>query len=322
MSPPQPLPDAAPPWLAAADCWFLTGPTASGKTGVGVALAERIGAEIVSLDSMALYRGMDIGTAKPTADQRRRVPHHLIDILEPHQECSLAQYLEAAGQCVAQIRARRREVLFVGGTPLYLKALLRGIFRGPPADWPLRRQLEREAQAQEPGYLHRRLAEVDPAAAARLHPNDTRRLIRALEVFHTTGRRISELQHQFQTGRPASQCRVFVLDWPRAELYRRINTRVDQMFAAGFVDEVRRLLARPEPLSRTAGQALGYREVIEHLAGCRDLPATVERLKTHTRQFAKRQGTWFRSLSECRFVPVSEPARPDELAARIVASTA
>jgi len=287
----------------ATDCWYLTGPTASGKTEVGVALAERIGAEIVSMDSMALYRGMDLGTAKPLARQREAVPHHLVDVLEPHQEYSLARYLEAALRCIEEIRGRGREVLFVGGTPLYLKGLLRGIFEGPPADWQLRRQLEEEARSHAPGHLHGRLAGVDPAAAQRLHPNDTRRLIRALEVFLKTGRPISSLQQQFETGLKAGACRVFVLDWPREELARRIDRRVEAMFSAGLVDEVRQLLARPEPLSRTAAQALGYREVLDCLAGRVGLEQTIELVKLHTRQFAKRQRTWFRSLSECRFVP-------------------
>ena len=301
-----------------ADCWFLTGPTAAGKTGVGVDLAERIGAEIVSLDSMALYRGMDIGTAKPTAEQRRAVPHHLVDLLEPHEEFSLAEYLEAAHRAIEQIRTRGREVLFVGGTPLYLKGLLRGIFRGPPADWDFRRRLEDEARKQDPGWLHRGLAGIDPVAAERLHPNDTRRLIRALEVHEKTGRPISELQQQFQSGRPAQECRVFVLDWPRGELFARINRRVEEMFAAGLVDEVRGLLARPQPLSKTAAQGVGYREVIEHLQGKRDLAETIDLVATHTRQFAKRQGTWFRSFSECRFVPVSGRLDPADIARRIV----
>jgi tRNA dimethylallyltransferase len=290
------------PPFRATDCWYLTGPTACGKTEVGVALAERIGAEIVSMDSMALYRGMDLGTAKPTARQRQAVPHHLVDLLEPHQEYSLAQYLEAAQACIDEIRGRGREVLFVGGTPLYLKGLLRGIFKGPPADWHLRRQLEEEARSHAPGHLHGRLAEVDPPAAQRLHPKDTRRLIRALEVFLKTGRPISSLQQQFEAGLPAGSCRVFVLDWPREELARRIDRRVEAMFSAGLVDEVRQLVARPEPLSRTAAQALGYREVLDHLADRVGLDQTIELVKLHTRQFAKRQGTWFRSLGECRFV--------------------
>jgi len=310
------------PLSRATDCWYLTGPTACGKTEVGVALAERIGAEIVSMDSMALYRGMDLGTAKPLARQREAVPHHLVDVLEPHQEYSLAQYLDAAQTCIDAIRGRGREVLFVGGTPLYLKGLLRGIFEGPPADWQLRRQLEEEARSHAPGHLHGRLAEVDPAAAQRLHPKDTRRLIRALEVFLKTGRPISALQQQFDAGLAAEACRVFVLDWPREELHRRIDRRVEAMFSAGLVDEVRQLLARPEPLGRTAAQALGYREVLEQLAGRVGLDQTVELVKLHTRQFAKRQGTWFRSLSECRFVAVGNPWDPGEVARKVVGLSA
>jgi tRNA dimethylallyltransferase len=298
------------PLTPATHCWFLTGPTAAGKSAVGVELAERIGAEVVSLDSMALYRGMDIGTAKPTAEERGRVPHHLIDAIEPHEEHSLAQYVAAAQRCIEEIKGRGGEVLFVGGTPLYLKALLRGIFEGPPADWEFRRRLQREAHQHGTESLHRRLAEVDPAAAARLHPHDARRLIRALEVFEKTGQPISRLQQQFEIGRPATECRVFVLDWPRDELYARIDARVDKMFAAGLVTEVRGLLARPHALSRSAQQAVGYREVIEHLAGRRGLPETIELVKQHTRQLAKRQGTWFRSLSECRFVALSGRMSP------------
>ncbi|MFH1921484.1 MAG: tRNA (adenosine(37)-N6)-dimethylallyltransferase MiaA [Planctomycetota bacterium] len=304
-------------FLPALDCWFLTGPTAGGKTGVGVELAGRIGAEIVSMDSMALYRGMDIGTAKPTAAERRAVRHHLVDVVEPHQEFSLAQYVEDAARSVAEIKGRGREALFVGGTPLYLKGLLRGIFQGPPADWDFRRRLEDEARREGPDYLHRRLAEVDPVAAKRLHPNDTRRLVRALEVHEKTGQPISRLQEQFESGRSAEACRVFVLDWPTAQLNGRINRRVDAMFAVGLVEEVRGLLEGPHPPGKTAAQALGYREVIEHLEGERGLSETIDLVKTHTRQFAKRQRTWFRSLSECRFMPVEDPIDPAEVARRI-----
>jgi len=300
------------------DCWILTGPTAGGKTAVGIELALRLGAEIVSLDSMALYRGMDIGTAKPTVQQRNIVPHHLIDIVDPDEDFSLARYLESAALVVSDIRRRHREVLFVGGTPLYLKGLLRGIFQGPSADWDLRRRLLDEARQQGTDFLHQRLAQVDPLSASRLHPNDTRRLVRALEVFERTGRPISELQQQFDQGRSADECRAFVLDWPREELNSRIHARVHAMFAAGLVDEVRRLLARPSPISTTARQAVGYREVIEHLEGRHDLPQTLELVCQHTRQLAKRQNTWFRSLRECRFVPMAEPTDPQRLATRII----
>ena len=307
-------------------CWFLSGATASGKTGVGIELAGRLDAEIVSMDSMALYRRMDIGTAKPTLQQRQAVPHHLLDVIEPHQEYSLAQYIETVKRCVAGIQARGRQVLFVGGTPLYLKGLLRGIFEGPAADQRLRDELAAEARRHGGEWLHRRLSEIDPVAAGRLHPNNWRRLIRAIEVFEKTGRPISRWQEQFDTGLPAEECKVFVLDWSREELYTRINRRVEEMFAEGLLDEVRSLLKKGgtgilpvkgaahgqdgratnngAPLSKTAAQAVGYREVIEHLRGDRGLEETVELVKMHTRRFAKRQGTWFRGLEECRFVPL------------------
>lgn len=302
------------------DCWFLVGPTASGKTAAGVALARLLQAEIISLDSMTLYRGMDVGTAKPTFQQRREVPHHLIDILEPHEEYSVAQYVTAAEQCVKEIQGRGRKALFVGGTPLYLKALLRGLFRGPAADWQLRHALAEKASEHGELWLHTQLAAVDPVAAARLHPNDTRRIIRALEVFHLTGRPISRWQQQFAVGRPASECRVLVLDWPKAELHARIHRRVEEMFAAGLVEETRRLLERDLPLSRTASQAVGYREVTAYLSGKHSLEETIELVRRRTHRLAKHQMTWYRSLSECRFVPLSGNLNPLEMAASILSS--
>ncbi len=304
------------------DCWFLTGATASGKTAVGVALARRLGAEIVSLDSMAIYRGMDIGTAKPTIADQGGVAHHLIDIASPADDFSIADYVEEADRMVADIAGRGHEALFVGGTPLYLKALLRGIDAGPPADWPLRARLVEWGREEGPGALHERLAAVDPAAAARLHPSDTRRLVRALEVFEQTGQPISSQQQHFAQGRSAEQCRVFVLDWPRDQLYERINRRVEAMFAAGLVDEVSGLAEKvPDTffLGRTASQAVGYREAIDVLAGRLSMPAAIELTKTRTRRFAKRQLTWFRSLSECRFVPVEGCLDPDAISERITA---
>jgi tRNA dimethylallyltransferase len=312
--------DALPDPPPTAACWFLSGATAAGKTQVGLELAERLGAEIISLDSMALYRGMDIGTAKPTAAQRARVPHHLLDILDPTEEFSVSQYLAAAEAKVNEIRARGREPLFVGGTPLYLKTLLRGIFEGPPADWEFRRAVEEEAQRVGVAELHKRLEQVDPVAASKLHPHDKRRIVRALEVYRVTGQPISHLQLQFDEGRPAAQRRVFVLQWPRDVLHRRIEARVNGMFAAGLVDEVKRLLKHYGGLGRTASQAVGYREVIEHLDGKTDLDETVRRVGARTRQFARRQETWFRSLSECRFTPMEEEFDPQETARGIFAS--
>ncbi|MBI3839325.1 MAG: tRNA (adenosine(37)-N6)-dimethylallyltransferase MiaA [Planctomycetia bacterium] len=310
------------PLVAPGDCWFLTGPTASGKTAVGLALAQRLGAEIISLDSMALYRGMDIGTAKPTIEERRAVRHHLIDVIEPDQEYSLAQYVAAARDAVRQIADRGRVPLFVGGTPLYLKSLLRGIFSGPPADWDLRRRLQAIAQSEGAESVYARLTQVDARSARRLHPRDTRRVIRALEVWEKTGQSITDLQRQFDRARPADQCRVFTLRWPKKELLGRIDARVDAMFAAGLLDEVRALLARTRPPSHTAAQAVGYREAIEHFKGVRNLPDTIALVKLRTRQFAKRQLTWFRSLSECRWVDIEQPFDAPGLARRIAGTEA
>jgi tRNA dimethylallyltransferase len=288
-----------------ANCWFLTGATAVGKTRIGIALAERLEAEIISLDSMSIYRGMDIGTAKPTAEDRAAVPHHLLDIVDPADEYSVAQYVETAGAVATEIRARGREVVFVGGTPLYLKSLLRGLFDGPPANWKLRHEIEDELAAVGQAALHARLTQVDPVAASNIHPHDTRRLIRALEVYRATGEPLSHQQTEFEEGRSAVECRVFVLRRERGELHRRIEGRVEAMVDVGLVEEVRLLTAGGRQLGRTASQAVGYRDALGYLAGEYDRSTMIERIKVRTRRFAKRQGTWFRSLSECRFVDIA-----------------
>jgi tRNA dimethylallyltransferase len=298
------------------DCWFLTGATAAGKSQVGLALARRLGAEIISLDSMAIYRGMDIGTAKPTVEEQAQVPHHLIDIVDPDEEFSIERYLDAAHAAIAEIKGRGREVLFIGGTPLYLKALLRGMSSGPPADWQMREEIAAEVAEVGNAALYERLEQLDPLAASQIHPNDTRRLIRALEVFRTTGSPISHQQMHFEEGTPAENCKVFVLRRPREEQHERINARVEQMFERGLVDEVKQLVAEGKQLGRTASQAVGYQEVIEYLNGG-DYDAMVAKIKTRTRRFAKRQGTWFRSLCECRFVDITGEVDAEAIASDI-----
>ena len=279
----------------------LTGPTGSGKTELAIELAEALGAEIVSMDSMALYRGMDIGTAKPTALQQERVRHHLLDVLDPWESASVAWWLERAGECCRDIESRGRRVLFVGGTPLYLKALLCGLFDGPPADAGLRRRLEDEASRRGTTSLHARLGQVDPVSAGRIHPNDLRRIVRALEVRELTGRPLSAWQTQWADARSSESAdQVLWLELPRGELNERIDRRVEAMFAAGFVDEARRLRALPRPWSPQAAQALGYPEVCDHLDGKMDLAQTVQRVQLRSRQFVKRQLTWFRHLPGCR----------------------
>ena len=310
-------------------CWFLAGPTACGKTSTSLILAERIGAEIVALDSMTLYRGMNIGTAKATLDEQARVPHHLIDLLDPQDEFSLADYLSAATVACRDIITRGRIPLFVGGTGLYLRGLLRGVFEGPAADWTIRRRLEQRALQEGPLALHRELQAIDPQTAQRLHPNDQRRVIRALEVFEITNQTLSSLQQQGPRPRDQRPAHVFWLSPPRDWLYRRIDTRVQQMFADGLIEEVNQLRRRTNSFSLTARQALGYKEVLDWFEADsaeaspsnstslrpsqKSLVELVDLIQTRTRQFAKRQHTWFRNLEEAEPVERSPDVSDDAI---------
>ena len=283
-----------------AAAYVLAGPTGSGKTSIALDLAPRLNAEIVSMDSMALYRDMDIGTAKPTAAERAQVPHHLVDVRDPWESASVAWWLDQAAAACTDITSRGKIPLFVGGTPLYLKALLCGLFDGPSADQAIRDRLIAEAAEIGSAALHRRLAEVDAAAATRIHPNDLRRIIRALEVHTLTGRPISDWQREWipRPPTPTAERRVAWIDRPRAELHERIDRRVEKMFADGLVDECRRLAALAQPLSREAGQALGYREILDSFQRPVPHAELVRAVQAHTRQFAKRQITWFRHLPD------------------------
>lgn len=288
----------------AKNCRFLTGPTASGKSDLAIAWALEHNAEILSMDSAAIYRHMDIGTAKPTPEQRAAVDHHLLDIANPSEEFSVAQYCQAAENCVQDILARGKVPLFVGGTPLYLKALLRGLFDGPGADWSIRQELQAVIDNFGLERLHAMLEEIDPVAAAKLHVNDSRRVIRAIEVYRLTGKPISQWQKEHDKPVPQEDCRVYALDVPKPELDARIAIRVDAMLNAGLINEVRRLIQFDSPLSRTASQAVGYREPIQWIANGETAPLSElrEEIILHTRQLAKRQMTWFRGLSECRLI--------------------
>ena len=286
-----------------ADCLLLTGPTGSGKSSLALDLANRLDAEIVCVDSMTLYRGMDIGTAKPTSADRARVPHHLLDVLDPWESASVVWWLERAAASVEDITARGKQALLVGGTALYLDALLHGLFDGPGADEAIRRRLAEEAERDGVEALHSRLMAVDPVAASRIHANNVRRVIRALEVYELTGRPISVWQTQKRKERPPTFAdRCLALDLPRDRLYERIDRRVVEMFDAGLVEEVRALLALPQGLSLQAGQGLGYKELLPYLAGEITREQVIEEVQTRSRNFAKRQMTWFRHLSGCRLV--------------------
>ena len=311
-------------------CWFLAGPTACGKTALSLALAERLNAEIVALDSMTVYRGMDIGTAKASVAERSQVPHHLIDIHDPHDEFSLAEYIIAAEACCREIVGRGRTPLFVGGSGLYLRGVLRGVFEGPEADWTLRRQLEEKAANEGSESLHRELSQIDPLSASRLHPNDLRRIIRAIEVHRLTGRPLSEQQEQHPKPLVERTPHVYWLSPPRDWLYARIDSRVERMFEQELLAEVLSLIGSAHPLSRTARQALGYKEVLDWIeAGELTLgnspetnhvppPELIELIQTRTRQFAKRQHTWFRNLEECVAINFDGGETPPDLCDRII----
>jgi tRNA dimethylallyltransferase len=277
------------------DCWFLSGPTASGKSSLAIPLARRLGAEIVSVDSMAVYRGLDVGTAKPTSAQRTAVPHHVVDVIPAAEPYSVALWLEDASRAVADCRSRGRGILFVGGTPLYLRALRDGLAPLPPANPNLRHRLAAEAAAGGPEALHQRLMGIDPASAARIHPRDAKRIIRALEVAETTGQPLS--QAFAPTANPLFESRLMVVDLPRAVLYDRIDRRVERMFAEGLIEETRAALAAPGSIGPTARQAAGYAEAIDLIEGRIDLASAIRRTQQRTRQLAKRQLTWLRSFS-------------------------
>lgn len=284
------------------DCWILSGPTASGKTALAVHLARRLDAEIVSVDSMAVYRGLDLGTAKPTAEQLAAVPHHVLDVVEPCESYSVVRWLADAAAAVESCRGRGRRILFVGGTPLYLRALRDGIDPQPKGDPEIRRRLLDEAVRDGTDRLHRRLAAIDPAAAGRIHPRDLRRIVRALEVAETTG---SPRAGSWAAPRPAPTVfaeRMMIVDRPRRLLRDRIDRRVEAMFAAGLLAETRDVEARDGGIGPTARQAAGYAEALEVLAGRMTEAEAIRLTQQRTRQLAKRQLTWLRSFTSAVWI--------------------
>ncbi len=295
----------------------LIGPTAVGKTTVSLELARRLPVEIVSCDSMQVYRGMDIGTSKPPLSFRRKTPHHLIDILDPDEEYNLARFLELVTKTVSLIHRRRRLPLVVGGSGLYLRALTRGLFPGVGADWDFRRRLEEQVKMEGSEKLYQRLKEVDPAAAERIHPHNLRRLIRALEVYEKTGKPISRWQAGTRGIAGQYRLEIFGMIREKNDLGTRIDRRVDEMLAEGLVGEVKALTASGR-LGNTARQALGYREAIDFLEGRCLLEEARERIKKNTRLFARRQMTWFRKEERVCWLEVAADEPPRETAERIL----
>jgi tRNA dimethylallyltransferase len=284
----------------------ILGPTASGKTDLAVRLAERFDGEIVSADSLQVYRGMDIGTAKPSRELRRRVPHHLIDIVDPDAGFSASDFRREAAKSIAEIQARGRKVIVVGGTGLYIRALLHGLADTPAGGGGVRMALEAESCGASGEVLLQRLAEVDPATAARIHPNDRVRIIRALEVFLQTGRPISQFRSEHGFSDDHYDCLKIGIAVARGELYRRIEERVDLMMAGGLVREVTGLLEAGCDPAQKPFRAIGYKEVCAHLAGECSLEEAVRLIKRDSRRYAKRQMTWLKRDDEIKWVEFPE----------------
>jgi len=294
-------------------CWVLTGPTASGKTAFSIRLAKAFDCEIVCMDSMQIYRGMDIGTAKPTPEEMDGIPHHMLNVANPDETFSVARYREMAEECITGIHARGKRALLVGGTGLYLRALRQPMVMGDVAgDDAIRAELEAIASDEEgKKRLHNMLEAVDPVTAARLHLNDVRRAVRALEVYQLTGKPFSQQEQPQQSSR--FQYRVATLSMDRAILYERIENRVDLMVKQGLAGEVRSLLERGVPADCQAMKAIGYKEIVPFLRGDADWPETEYLLKLNTRHYAKRQLTWMRREEDVRWVDALQPDAYEQL---------
>jgi tRNA dimethylallyltransferase len=291
---------------------YIAGPTASGKSAVALLLAERLGGEIISVDSMQVYRGMDIGTAKPGPQERARIPHHLIDVAEVRESFDAAQFMRLARAAEADIRGRGRLPIFCGGTGLYFNALISGVGEAPGSDPGLRAELEAAPMAA----LLDELAKCDPETYERIDRSNPRRVIRAVEVIRLSGRAYSAQRTNWKESSVGGLW--FGLLRERADLNSRIDARVEGMFSDGLVEETRELLKNGLDQNRTAMQAIGYRQVVEHLRGERDLQTTIDLVKQKTRQYAKRQLTWFRRQLKLNWINVAASSGAEEIVAEIL----
>jgi tRNA dimethylallyltransferase len=294
---------------------FLVGPTAIGKTEISVALARKINAEIISCDSMQVYKGMDTITSKPTLLLRKIIPHHLISIVSPDKEYCVFRYYKEVCRKIKEIQKRSKIPLVVGGSGLYMSILIDGIFQSASPDKVIRNRLYRQAKELGGEYLYNRLKNIDPKAALKIHPHDTKRIIRALEVFETTTQPISKLQKQRKGLSEEYEIKIFGLNRERHKLYQRIEKRVDRMFAQGLVSEIKRLLKLK--LSKTARCAIGLKEIKGYLDGLYDLEEAKCLIKRNTRLYAKRQLTWFRKDRRIDWLEIRDKEKPTLVANRI-----
>jgi len=291
---------------------FLVGPTAIGKTDIALQLAAKINAEIISCDSMQIYKGMEILTSKPALEVRKKIPHHLIDIVSCDKEYNVSKYRLAAIRKINEIIKRGRVPLFVGGSGLYMSVVIYGIFKAKTEDKDIRQRLYKEAQDSGAHKLYDKLMKVDPRAAQKIHPNDIKRIIRALEVFELTGKPISQLQATRKGLADKYDIKILGLDMPRDELYKRIDERVDEMFKRGLVEEVKKLLKLK--LSQTARAAIGLNEIKGFLEGLYDLEEAKKLMKRNTRQYAKRQMTWFRKDRRIIWIDITSKEKTIKIA--------
>ncbi|MBI3811398.1 MAG: tRNA (adenosine(37)-N6)-dimethylallyltransferase MiaA [Nitrospirae bacterium] len=284
----------------------LTGPTAAGKSAVAIRLALELGSEIISADSRMVYRGMDIGTAKPGPADRAGVVHHLIDIVAPDEPFSAGRFKSLAADAIKRMQREGKIPIIVGGTGLYVKLLLHGLWEGPEADWPFREELYEAERREGAGHLHQRLKEVDPDSALTIQPQDRSKLVRAIEVYEKTGRPISEHHREHRFSEKPYEAILIGLRRSRADLYRRIETRVDQMMADGLVEEVRGLIEKGYSAELPSMKGLGYRQIVGYIKGEYDRHEAVDRLKRDTKRYAKRQFTWFNRDPSIRWIDLSE----------------
>jgi len=284
---------------------FIVGPTAVGKTATAIELARQLNGEIISIDSRQVYKGLDIGTAKPTLRQQQEISHHLIDILDLDEQISAGAYRQLAIKTVNEIQARGKLPIFVGGSGMYIRALIRGIFRESCTDMVVRRRIRNELQEKGIAALYNRLVDIDPELAVKIHLNDVKRITRALEIYEITGKPPSE-HYRTQPTNPPFLYQIFVLTMERELLYRRINARVEEMIASGLVREVESLLNRGLRQNLDLLMTLGYREVIQYLDGNCSHDEMVENIKRNTRRYAKRQLTWFRNQLEAIWLMIAE----------------
>ena len=296
---------------------LILGVTASGKGRLAFDLAKSTDAEILSIDSMKVYRRMDIGTAKPPKEAREGVRYHLIDLVEPSDSFSVGAFLDAATETVEHIKGRNRKIVAVGGTALYIKSLLYGLFEEAGSDEQIRSELRMRAQAEGLEKLHRELASIDPVAAERINLNDARRIIRALEVYTITGKPISSFQKQWQTRMPKHDWTIIGLRREKTDASGRINQRVKKMIEVGLVDEVKALLDEEKPLSQQARCAIGYAEIIEHLSGRMDLKDAIEQIKINTRRLAKGQRTWFKTFTNIHWLDITSNEPSEKIFERV-----